>query len=221
MGLKNFEYSLEKLVDGFVYRAFKSELQPEEIGKLLLKEVDAQRQIDESGEELIPNEFAIRISSDDYGHLQEEIGSITSNLSVQVRAFVRDQGLLLPGKLRIVLIQDPEINLGLCEIDSSFDASLNPEDDSHCILETLDGIYYQLKNRIMTIGRVEESDIVIEDDNISRHHAELHPVGDTFELVDLHSTNGSMVNGKKIKSILLFDGDELTFGPAKLWFKQT
>ena len=54
---------------------------------------------------------------------------------------------------------------------------------------------------------------------MSRRHAEIHPRGDGFVLVDLGSTNGSTVNGVPVSERELRDGDELGFGNIRLTFQ--
>ncbi len=62
------------------------------------------------------------------------------------------------------------------------------------------------------IGRTQSADINIEYPAISRQHARLVQVNAAFWLMDLGSTNGTMVNGKYIESIRLTDGDLITLG---------
>ncbi len=70
----------------------------------------------------------------------------------------------------------------------------------------------------VTIGRMSTNDIVLSDPNVSRHHAELRREGDAWVLVDLGSTNGSLVNDKPTRSHELSHGDRLRFGTSELIF---
>ena len=63
------------------------------------------------------------------------------------------------------------------------------------------------------------NDLVIDDPNVSRQHAEIRPSGNGFVLADLGSTNGSKVNGIKVSERVLQDGDELTFGSTSFRFE--
>ena len=71
----------------------------------------------------------------------------------------------------------------------------------------------------IVIGRLSTNDVVLADSNVSRRHAELRRSGETWSLVDLGSTNGSLVNGKLAREHDLSDGDRLTFGTSELIFK--
>jgi ABC-type multidrug transport system ATPase subunit len=69
-----------------------------------------------------------------------------------------------------------------------------------------------------TIGRANDNDIVIQDVLASRHHAFLvdSPLG--TEIRDAHSVNGTFVNGVRVGSAVLNDGDVVTIGNIDLVF---
>ncbi len=73
--------------------------------------------------------------------------------------------------------------------------------------------------RVITIGRHPDSNMVLADANVSRNHAEIRPQGDKYVVVDLGSTNGSRVNGVRVDTQVLEDGDELTFGNTRMRFE--
>lgn len=69
------------------------------------------------------------------------------------------------------------------------------------------------------IGRSDEADCVLPDPNISRRHAELRQSGDgSWEIVDLNSTNGVKVNGRRTSAARLRDGDQVTLGTTTFRF---
>jgi hypothetical protein len=66
---------------------------------------------------------------------------------------------------------------------------------------------------LTTIGRDSSNDIVINDPHVSSQHARLELTGGDLYLIDLNSTNGSYVNGRKIKGKeKIFLGDEIIIG---------
>ncbi len=71
----------------------------------------------------------------------------------------------------------------------------------------------------VVIGRLSASDVVLSDPNVSRKHAELRHEGGRWLLVDLESTNGTLVNGKLAKEHGLTSGDRLSFGTSTLRFE--
>lgn len=72
-----------------------------------------------------------------------------------------------------------------------------------------------------SIGRSEENDMVINDSFVSSEHATIAKYKHGYWLADLHSTNGTMVNGEKIKEeVVLNSGDEIKIGNATFTFER-
>jgi hypothetical protein len=70
-----------------------------------------------------------------------------------------------------------------------------------------------------TIGRSDEVECVLRDPNVSRRHAELRQSGNgEWEIVDLNSTNGIKVNGRRTASARLREGDQVTVGTTTFRF---
>ncbi len=70
--------------------------------------------------------------------------------------------------------------------------------------------------RTLTIGRSRECDIAVADANISREHFEVRLEGDCHVLVDLRSTNGTLVNGERVRRHELVDGDVIQIGTTTI-----
>lgn len=70
-----------------------------------------------------------------------------------------------------------------------------------------------------TLGRNESCDYQVPSTRVSREHAMISKDGRHFRIKDLGSTNGTLVNGKKIAEALLSDGDLLTFADAEFCFR--
>jgi hypothetical protein len=68
------------------------------------------------------------------------------------------------------------------------------------------------------LGRSRDADVQIEDANVSRRHAEIVQEGPIFWVVDLGSTNGTEVNGRRVKRHQLTDGGTFTVGETTLTF---
>jgi Protein of unknown function (DUF3662)/FHA domain len=78
----------------------------------------------------------------------------------------------------------------------------------------------ELDKRRVVIGRSRECDVQLQDANVSRRHAEIRQEGPTFWVVDLDSTNGIEVNGRRLKRAKLEDGDRLVMGSTELTFRR-
>lgn len=83
---------------------------------------------------------------------------------------------------------------------------------------TWDGQTKRVDNRRIVLGRSRECDIQVEDANVSRRHAELRQEGASYWIVDLESTNGIEVNGRRVKRAKLESGDTFTVGSTDVTF---
>ena len=83
---------------------------------------------------------------------------------------------------------------------------------------TVDGEQHPLDKRSVVLGRSRDCDIRLTDPNVSRHHAEIRQEGATYWIVDLGSTNGLEVNGRRVKRAKLEDSDRVTLGSTELVF---
>jgi hypothetical protein len=87
----------------------------------------------------------------------------------------------------------------------------------------VDGDYYPLLAAITILGRDNTADVILDDPGISRQHTEIRVTTDGPHLVanirDLDSTNGTFVNGERITSQRLADGDRVKVGRTSLIFR--
>ena len=217
MALRGFEDRLERMVEGMFARAFKSGLQPVEVGRKLVREVDAQRTIDVRGRRIAPNEFLVRLSPDDHRRFADIQESLVRELAGTIREHAQEEELLFLGHVCVSLEPDDGLRVGVFRVKTRFNDS--DEASNAVYLELPDGSTLPLARETATIGRLTDSTIVLNDPNASRRHAELQLDGDSYALVDLGSTNGSRVNGVKVERQLLRDGDELTFGTVTMTFR--
>jgi hypothetical protein len=72
----------------------------------------------------------------------------------------------------------------------------------------------------VVLGRSRQSDVMVDDPNVSREHAEVRPRGGSWVLSDLNSTNGSRLNGRRVDHPeVLKPGDEIELGTTVLTFE--
>jgi FhaA, N-terminal domain/FHA domain len=83
---------------------------------------------------------------------------------------------------------------------------------------SLNGERHEIRKRRTVIGRSKDCDIQLNDSNVSRRHAELRQEGTAYWIVDLDSTNGVEINGRRAKRAKLDPGDTVTLGSTDLVF---
>jgi two-component system NtrC family sensor kinase len=77
---------------------------------------------------------------------------------------------------------------------------------------------FLLHKEIISIGRHPSNDIVLPFNSVSRFHTRIEHHKDDFVLVDLRSSNGSFVNGKRVQTQTLEEGDTIALGEVELRF---
>ena len=87
----------------------------------------------------------------------------------------------------------------------------------------IDGDRYPLLSAITVLGRDNTADVILDDPGISRRHTEIRVTSDGPHLVasirDLGSTNGTFVNGERIASQHLANGDRISVGRTSLTYR--
>lgn len=209
MVIRSFEERLERLVEGAFARAFRSGIQPVEIGRRLVRALDDGSALDVNGTNVSPNHLTVALSPADRDRYDSMRDGIVAELSQLARSHTRDHGRTFVAPLLIELADDPTLNVGMCRVDAKFDETTTAS--SQAWLELPDGQRVVLGDHAV-LGRLPESTVVINDASVSRRHAELHPYGDGHLLIDRGSTNGTMVNGRPIDECGLVDGDEIVCG---------
>ncbi len=77
---------------------------------------------------------------------------------------------------------------------------------------------FELTGQSMTMGREPDNDIVVENLLVSGYHARIDPAGREYILTDLQSKNGTFVNGERVTSTKLKDGDQILVGKHTIVF---
>jgi hypothetical protein len=90
--------------------------------------------------------------------------------------------------------------------------------DREVVTLSYDGSRHEVTDRKVVLGRSRDCDIQLADANVSRRHAELRQEGASYWIVDLGSTNGMEVNGKRVKRAKLSSGDTITLGSTEITF---
>jgi hypothetical protein len=78
----------------------------------------------------------------------------------------------------------------------------------------------ELDDHALVVGRSRECDIAVDDPNVSRRHAEIRREDGSYWIVDLGSTNGVSVNGKRVERALLDPDDEILLGTTEVRFER-
>jgi len=217
VGIRGFERRLERLVEGAFARAFKSGLRPVELGRRLVREMDDNRSVGVRGGTVVPNAFKVALSASDLEQFEGVQDSLERELADAAREHARDEGYTFMGPVEVHLDEDNRLHTGAFQIVGRMVEGSGGSGAGSIVLPS--GDRFSLTESIITIGRHPDSNLVLGDPNVSRNHAEIRPQGDQYVVVDLGSTNGSRINGVRIDTQVLQDGDEITFGNTRMRFE--
>lgn len=96
-------------------------------------------------------------------------------------------------------------------------STAHSEQRDRALLLRMDGVHagqvISLEKEEITIGRQADNDLVVDDTGVSRHHARIVRVGSDRLLIELNARNGTIVQGERVESRLLSDGDFIQLGP--------
>jgi hypothetical protein len=246
--LRTLESKLAGLVEGTFSRAFKSEVRPVEIARKLAKEMDRHR-VQSLSRTYGPNEYTVWLSPDDRKQFEGYEDDLGRELSGYLLEHARRERISLPTRPSINFRTDDRLRLGEFGIQPRLvrapqAASEQPSqgDHGHTMVYTVsDRLAEPLREpdhrrgtaRLLINGRTEllgtggavlgrsrEADVIVEDPNVSRRHAEVRPSGGSWTVRDLGSTNGVKVNGRRIQGPQsLKRGDVIELGTARVTFE--
>lgn len=219
MGARGFERRLENLVEGVFGRVFKSTVRPVEIGRRLVRELDATRSVDVRGKTVVANAITVFLSEADYDQIADISETLCSELTEAARDHARDEGYAFVGHVNTQIVIDPELRTGAFAIDARLKEGAGGTGPGTLVFES--GERLALGDRIVTVGRMPGSTIELADPNVSRNHAEVRAANGGYVVVDLKSTNGTRVNGMRIATHDLVDGDKISFGSTVVRFEES
>jgi two-component system, NtrC family, sensor kinase len=80
------------------------------------------------------------------------------------------------------------------------------------------GNRFEIGEPMIRVGRDASNNIQLHDTEVSRHHAEIRCLDNAYAILDLNSSNGTYVNGQRIKQCSINSGDQLQMGSTLMLF---
>src|ERR671937_603068 len=242
--LRNIEHKIEGLFEGVFGRAFRTHVQPVELARKLVKEMEDHRVISVS-RVYAPNEYTVYLGSSD----REQFTSYEDSLRTELQDYLAENArreryeLLSPPVVKLETDEDLEMGeFGIATRMVQGPAPQQAEPGATMVYRkpveteavsaeelglgrevvslTVNGTKHELDEGKAVIGRSKDCDIQLADPNVSRRHAEVRQEGAAYWIVDLDSTNGMEVNGRPLKRAKLRQGDRITLGSTELVFRR-
>ncbi|HET9728813.1 MAG TPA: DUF3662 and FHA domain-containing protein [Acidimicrobiia bacterium] len=215
MGLQRFERRLEQLVEGAFTKAFRGGLQPVEIARRIVREMDTARTLGVRGT-VVPNQFTVSISKDDSQRFEGFHDALIAELADAARGHARDERYVFEGPVTVELQSDDRVHRGELRVAAHIVGGGVPGS-----LVLPDGQRLELGDEPTVIGRLPECGVTLSDPQASRHHAEVRHDDQGWHIVDLNSTNGTKVNGTPIRDQRLADGDVIMIGATSIRYEES
>ena len=249
--LRNIEHKLEGLFEGVFGRAFRTHVQPVELARKLVKEMEDHKVVSVS-RVYAPNEYTVYLAPSD----REQFASYEESLQSELQEYIAENArreryeLLSPPAVKFETDDDLEMGeFGIATrmVQGELPQPGEPEPQAlpgatmvyrkppveteavsaeelglgrETVSLTFNGTKHELDGGQAVIGRSKECDIQLPDPNVSRRHAEVRQEGAAYWVIDLDSTNGMEVNGRRQKRAKLRQGDRITLGSTELVFKR-
>jgi hypothetical protein len=206
------------MVEGVFSRRTRGSIRPIELGRRLVRDMDDNRSVDVKGRRIVPNDFNVLLSAPDHTGFSDIEDALVTELSEAAREYAREEGYHFMGPVTVSLVVDNDLKPGRFGILSQLKQAPSGVGAGSHVLPS--GARIQLGAAPTTIGRLPDCTITIEDSNVSRNHAEVRAGRGAYLVVDLGSTNGTMLNGVKIPGEQrLSDGDIISFGSTHVRFE--
>ena len=216
MGLQGFERRLERLVEGTFNKAFRSGLQPVEIGHRLVRVLDNGRTLGVSGRFVAPNNIGVYLSPDDAKRFESFSDALARELAEAARQHAREETYQFLGPVTVTLVSDDSLKRGAFDVVGEIAEGAGGQVGS---LVLPDGRRVRLGEHPTVLGRNSDCTVPLADPRASRRHAEIRATADGFLVVDLDSMNGTKVNGVPVREHVLHDGDEIAVGATVMRFE--
>jgi FHA domain-containing protein len=229
--LRNFESRLERGIEGFFRAAFRSGLHPVELAKRILREMEAGKTVGVR-EVWVPNRYLLHVSAEDRERFSQMEGALVRELENVVREGARENGYGLVARPEVVFETDDGLKRGDLVVEAELSEAPGPPSGEQPAVATPSagtggmlvladgGKEFALGDRSV-IGRLQGSEVEIQDPGASRRHAEIRRDGADYVVADLGSTNGTLVNDRPVAEATLEDGDRITIGRTVLEFRRT
>jgi hypothetical protein len=245
--LRNLESKLAGLVEGTFSRAFKSEVRPVEIARKLAREMD-EHKVQSLSRVYAPNEYTVWLSRQDRAQFEGYEDELATELSGYLLEHARRERIDLVTQPQITFKTDERLRLGEFGIQARLVRPPAHEEEHPSQGDEGHTMVYSMSERVSeplrqpdprrgtarlraegrtivvgpagaVLGRSRDSDVVLDDPNVSRHHAEVRPSGGSWIVNDLGSTNGIKVNGRRVRGPeSLKPGDEIELGTSRVTF---
>ncbi|HET9015954.1 MAG TPA: DUF3662 and FHA domain-containing protein [Thermomicrobiaceae bacterium] len=237
--LQKFETFFERLMEGSVGRIFRTPIQPAEIGRRLERAMEGNQLATVDGI-VVPNDYAVYLNPNDMVLFADIVSSLCSQMEDWLIDLAEERNYGFIDQVRVQMIGDESVPSRRINVEAGI-TELPDYDpvrqeavqrtEVYRVVENTGNVppkllsvsaegaseqFFVLRRQTTSLGRALDNDIIIEVPEVSRHHARVDYVNNQFEIIDQDSTNGTTVNGVRVKRSRIAEGDAILLGTVRL-----
>jgi hypothetical protein len=224
-----------------VGRIFRTPVQPAEIGRRLERAMESNQVVSVEGV-IVPNDYQVVMNPDDMVVFADFVSTLCRRMEEWLIELATQRGYGFVDHVRVQIASDPGIWRRAIHVDTAITEL--PDYDRVAqeqiqrtevmrVVETTGNVPPRLlrftggahvgdavivRRPRLAIGRALDNDVVIDSAEVSRYHARVEYRDGDFWIVDLGSTNGTVINGSQVKERILELEDVITLGNVSLAF---
>ena len=230
--LEFLEQRLSDLIEKPLQKFFPVVRADQLLAKRLVKAMSDDLSVDSGGRLVAPVCYELRLNPL-HNVLWTERPGLAAQLTQALQQAAQEQGIAFESQPVIDAIFDDDVPLEDIQVTTlelgirpgttaetpaaAPDNSAIPED---AFLIINGGRHVALTMSVLTIGRAETNQLVLDNPQVSRVHAQLRAIDGTFHIFDLDSTCGTLVNGEDVHHTALRTGDVIEIGGVSLVYGQ-
>lgn len=230
--LSKFEAHIQRLVEGSFARLFAGHLHPRDIAVQLARALEDNALPDATGDlPLAPSHYAVLLNPDDYEAIINQQPELAQHLAGELVELARAGDYQLIATPSVQILPEAAVKRHASRVTAHHAADLHePTEDLETLLPSPDAEAaalgatlaiagkqsIPLDRALINVGRHRENHIIVDDNRVSRRHAQLRLRNGRFFVFDLDSQTGTFVNGGLIQESALQHGDVIAIGGTRL-----
>ena len=241
--LDRFESFMEQIVETSMARFFKSPLDVALFTRRLERAMESNQIANSSGVVVVPDTYRLFLHPNDFDTYRKRHLRIEQELATYLTELARNRSFTTHKAITVLLASDPNVPRSVIRIDNNTNNQISPNDSTvdmdtivlddhnptivntqperyptrhqHVLIVSTDNIveHIPVTQTLITIGRAPGNNIILQDHQVSRHHAKISYNAQRFAITDLASRNGTFVNGTQLTSephIITVEKDVIT-----------
>lgn len=231
--IDKLERQLQDLIEGAFSRLFRRTINARDIALLLLRAMEDNAALAESSETkpVAPDIYAIFLQPENAARFLARFPDLPARLANLLAELSRESGFQLLALPAVSVLADSQLETHQARVSAKHSpaSSANTESMAPLAIDARPRLplgkahlhivgagAVPLSKSVINIGRDSANDVVIDDDFVSRHHAQLRKRFGVYTLFDVNSRGGTMVNSTVISEHRLQSGDVIRIGHTDL-----